>query len=781
MTMGLRTDRSALGRFVPRSQRKLYAQKKASDSTLVNSQLRSRPFAPPVQAETPQAEVPDLQTQLENANRLGHSFSKMVASRTSTIQPKLTIGASGDKYEQEADSPGETLRERVAQQVVQRNAPQAGRSPAEQAVQRETVPEDEELQMSPMLQRQTNEGAVPATPELESVIQQSRGNGHPLTADLRQPLEQAFGNVDFSGVTIHTDTQSDQLNRSIQAKAFTTGQDIFFRQGAYQPENRGGQELLAHELTHVVQQNGGMVRRSPLTSQPLKNHIVAPSSTPSFSIPPISSLSINGAIGNAVNSLVFQRKFTYATGAWSSESWQGSLFPWRSKEAEQEWKALENLHGDVVSALNTLRENSNTKEQTKADDFQKEIDTLEATPIPYSKRTEVFTTLNGLKNRIDSAVITKGDRIKKEATAKQKQQEENEKKNQEEKKREDNQRLTEENRLKQKENTKQKKAEEREKQKKKKEEKEKSEQLARTQNREKHEQIEKNKQRKQETSAAKWQPAEDQWQHMLSEVTSQTEQTVATEKILNWNWRDELTNVMNDHHIKAKTRGAGEIADSMKTARQEWEKDLKEKVRRHRIDVVRQKKDYLYLYNPTLDSIVKTALADINKTHIDVTAELNTAIRDQKRTHLEKWRNYLGINAKKHIATTSTYDKQTIHISYYPDSVGSNQIVDLEGRSADEVIHQILSSVNETGRIHASVEITTLLSEHKMNEDKNVHVYWKNDNGVFPSNNLNNLPSDFNQGDAINAVTQSLIDYVNATIKPKVQQAIDKAGSPLVS
>jgi hypothetical protein len=69
--------------------------------------------------------------------------------------------------------------------------------------------------------------------------------------------------ADFSGVTVHTDTQSDQLNRSVQAKAFTTGQDIFFRQGAYQPSSRSGQELIAHELTHVVQQHGSGIE-SPI-------------------------------------------------------------------------------------------------------------------------------------------------------------------------------------------------------------------------------------------------------------------------------------------------------------------------------------------------------------------------------------------------------------------------------------------------------------------------------------------------------------------------------------
>jgi hypothetical protein len=66
-------------------------------------------------------------------------------------------------------------------------------------------------------------------------------------------MEREFG-ADFGGVRVHTGAQADILARSIQAKAFTTGQDVFFRQGAYEPGLRGGQELIAHELTHVVQQ-----------------------------------------------------------------------------------------------------------------------------------------------------------------------------------------------------------------------------------------------------------------------------------------------------------------------------------------------------------------------------------------------------------------------------------------------------------------------------------------------------------------------------------------------
>jgi hypothetical protein len=93
--------------------------------------------------------------------------------------------------------------------------------------------------------------------DLSSAINSARGRGQSLDAGLQQSMGRAMG-ADFSEVKIHTDTKSDQINQSIQAKAFTTGSDVFFRQGAYEPGSYKGQELIAHELTHVVQQGGGI-------------------------------------------------------------------------------------------------------------------------------------------------------------------------------------------------------------------------------------------------------------------------------------------------------------------------------------------------------------------------------------------------------------------------------------------------------------------------------------------------------------------------------------------
>ena len=214
-----------------------------------------------------------LNSQLQHARRFSHNIANIPLRRPDTpIQAKLTIGEPGDKYEQEADE--------TARQVVQRiHQPQSEKLQRESlpdeedelqmkplgSIQRESLPDEEdELQMKPMVQR-VSDGGMAATQDLEASINQARGRGQPLAKNIREPMEQGFG-VDFSRVKVHTDTQADQLNRAIQAKAFTTGQDVFFRQGAYEPGSRGGQELLAHELTHVVQQSGGEVQRSLLNS-----------------------------------------------------------------------------------------------------------------------------------------------------------------------------------------------------------------------------------------------------------------------------------------------------------------------------------------------------------------------------------------------------------------------------------------------------------------------------------------------------------------------------------
>ncbi|MBD2504567.1 DUF4157 domain-containing protein [Anabaena azotica FACHB-119] len=138
-------------------------------------------------------------------------------------------------------------------------------------LQRQGASQQEELPMKPMVQLRLSARGITATSDLETSIQKSRGSGQPLADEIKQPMEQAFG-ADFNAVRIHTDAKSDKLNKSIQARAFTTGQDVFFRQGEYSPGSNSGKELLAHELTHVIQQNGGAVQPKSFPNQAIKKN-----------------------------------------------------------------------------------------------------------------------------------------------------------------------------------------------------------------------------------------------------------------------------------------------------------------------------------------------------------------------------------------------------------------------------------------------------------------------------------------------------------------------------
>ncbi|HEX7243199.1 MAG TPA: DUF4157 domain-containing protein, partial [Longimicrobiaceae bacterium] len=114
-----------------------------------------------------------------------------------------------------------------------------------------------------LVQRAGAVGAAggPVPEEVERGISAARGGGAGLGAAVRADMEAAFGS-DFSGVRVHADARADALSRSLSARAFTTGSDVFFRAGEFSPGSLGGRRLLAHELTHVLQQPASPARRA---------------------------------------------------------------------------------------------------------------------------------------------------------------------------------------------------------------------------------------------------------------------------------------------------------------------------------------------------------------------------------------------------------------------------------------------------------------------------------------------------------------------------------------
>jgi hypothetical protein len=189
----------------------------------------------------------------------------LTGNRMPPVQTKLSVGPTNDKYEQEAD--------RMAKQVA--NTIDSSGQPT---VQRQSLPEEQELVQSKLAdiqrqveseeeefaqtQRQTNANSRTVSPVVQSAVQRSNGSGQPLNENLRGSMERAF-RADFSDVKVHTDSLSDALNRSLNARALTIGQNLFFRSGEYNTATSSGRELIAHELTHVLQQNGAALRQKP--------------------------------------------------------------------------------------------------------------------------------------------------------------------------------------------------------------------------------------------------------------------------------------------------------------------------------------------------------------------------------------------------------------------------------------------------------------------------------------------------------------------------------------
>lgn len=190
---------------------------------------------------------------------------RLTSSASLPVQTKLTVGPPGDRYEQEAD--------RVADAVMRMPEPR---------IQRQDEPDEDEVRTQPLagpagIRRQEEDkepqgkteedeeeekartkplaGQTPeVTPELEADIHRLRsGGGRPLEPEVRAFMEPRFG-YDFSGVRLHTDGKSAAAARTLNARAFTVGQDVTFAANQYSPETTEGRRLLAHELAHVVQQ-----------------------------------------------------------------------------------------------------------------------------------------------------------------------------------------------------------------------------------------------------------------------------------------------------------------------------------------------------------------------------------------------------------------------------------------------------------------------------------------------------------------------------------------------
>jgi hypothetical protein len=172
--------------------------------------------------------------------------------KSETLQAKLRIGQSGDKYEQEADRVADAVMRIPEHEILSRNELNIQRScRACDELKRQPIKDEEEEEK---LHAKTTSDHIPEIdPHIESYIQSLNGGGQPLSEDSRAFFEPRFGH-DFSQVRVHTDAKAAESAKAVNALAFTVGRDVVFGEGRYAPEKSGGRKLLAHELTHTIQQ-----------------------------------------------------------------------------------------------------------------------------------------------------------------------------------------------------------------------------------------------------------------------------------------------------------------------------------------------------------------------------------------------------------------------------------------------------------------------------------------------------------------------------------------------
>jgi hypothetical protein len=177
------------------------------------------------------------------------AINRLLTSRT--IQPKLTVSQPDDVYEREAH--------RVADQVIRMPEPPSGlaRQHSQQKIQRGCLQCEDELHRL-AIQQCSDAGDGETLPMVHEVL---GSHGLELDASTRAYMESRF-DYDFNAVRVHTDDKAADSAQSVGALAYTVGSEIVFGARQYSPQTQSGRRLLAHELTHVVQQAGAAATAS---------------------------------------------------------------------------------------------------------------------------------------------------------------------------------------------------------------------------------------------------------------------------------------------------------------------------------------------------------------------------------------------------------------------------------------------------------------------------------------------------------------------------------------
>ncbi len=180
----------------------------------------------------------------------------------STAEQRMEEDKMIQEKSEEEEIPVQKMEEEEEPEVMKMDEKEE--MPVQKMEEEEPIQQKEEEEPEVMKMEKEEEPAVQtkavgsqntASSQVSQKINQKSGRGRPLAGKTRAEMESGIG-ADFSDVNIHTDRDAQDMNKELHAQAFTHGKDVYFNSGKYNPETTEGKRLLAHELTHVVQQNG---------------------------------------------------------------------------------------------------------------------------------------------------------------------------------------------------------------------------------------------------------------------------------------------------------------------------------------------------------------------------------------------------------------------------------------------------------------------------------------------------------------------------------------------
>jgi len=199
-----------------------------------NRKIKQEEHLPGVSADSRNSGMKSIAA---NDAKFGHDFKHLpVNVPTPVLQSKLSINEPGDKYEQQANAAADKV------------AGIANRSSHRGAIADNITP----------VSQYKGKSKIRVSDDLTEKIVSHHGGGNSLDQKTRSLMGKEFG-ADFSKVRIHTDPDAVDMNRALGARAFTVGADIYFNSGEFDPDTGKGKMLLAHELTHTVQQKNNAV------------------------------------------------------------------------------------------------------------------------------------------------------------------------------------------------------------------------------------------------------------------------------------------------------------------------------------------------------------------------------------------------------------------------------------------------------------------------------------------------------------------------------------------